>query len=138
MARRSVGRRVQPLQPHLQSAGLEVQCPICLPSSDEEMSPAGRVLALSAAALLSLPVAASAKDYAATALNVIPSGQWGGIGAPPASTDQARMYDGLTPLFDQVTDRRPDEVLQAGDLRHRRAVPVHRGEGAAGRRQNRP
>ncbi|MDO8184733.1 penicillin acylase family protein [Conexibacter sp. JD483] len=66
--------------------------------------PAGRVLALSAAALLSLPAVASAKDYAGTALNVIPSGQWGGIGAPPASSDQARMYDGLTPLFDQVTD----------------------------------
>lgn len=65
--------------------------------------PPVRALALSAAALLSFPVAASAKDYAATALNVIPSGQWGGLGAPPASTDQARMYDGLTPLFDQVT-----------------------------------
>lgn len=67
------------------------------------MSPIGRAVAFGAAALLALPAAASAKDYAATALNVIPSGQWGGIGAPPAATDQARMYDGLTPLFDQVT-----------------------------------
>jgi acyl-homoserine lactone acylase PvdQ len=65
--------------------------------------PFGRAVAFGAAALLALPAAASAKDYAATALNIIPSGQWGGIGAPPAATDQARMYDGLTPLFDQVT-----------------------------------
>ncbi|MDW5595666.1 penicillin acylase family protein [Conexibacter stalactiti] len=65
--------------------------------------PIGRAVAFGAAALLALPAAASAKDYAATALNVIPSGQWGGIGAPPAASDQARMYDGLTPLFDQVT-----------------------------------
>lgn len=67
------------------------------------VTPIGRAVALGAAALLALPLAASAKDYADTALNVIPSGQWGGLGAPPAATDQARMYDGLTPLFDQVT-----------------------------------
>jgi acyl-homoserine lactone acylase PvdQ len=67
--------------------------------------PVAIVAALCAAALLALSTAASAKDYAAQALNIIPSGQWGGIGAPAASTDQARMYDGLTPLFDQVTAR---------------------------------
>ncbi|MDO8213957.1 penicillin acylase family protein [Conexibacter sp. CPCC 206217] len=59
--------------------------------------------ALCAAALAALPAAASATDYAGQALNIIPSGQWGGIGAPDAASDQARMYDGLTPLFDQVT-----------------------------------
>ena len=54
-----------------------------------------------------LPVSqASAKDYAATALNVMPSGQLQ-PGQPPAiepNDAQATLYDGLTPLFDQVTD----------------------------------
>ncbi len=64
--------------------------------------PAG-VAAVGAAALLALSANAAAKDYAGTALNIIPSGQWGNAGAPPAATEQAAMYDGLTPLFDQVT-----------------------------------
>lgn len=46
---------------------------------------------------------AHARDYAGTALNIIPSGQWGGFGAPPEADRQARLYDGLTPLFDNVT-----------------------------------
>jgi acyl-homoserine lactone acylase PvdQ len=49
------------------------------------------------------PAGASAKDYAATALNVIPSGQAGGLPVPPGADAQAKMYDDLTPLFDQVT-----------------------------------
>jgi len=61
------------------------------------------------AATLTLPVAsAAAKDYADTALNIIPSGQYGSIPPPGASgtflpaDQQATMYDDLTPLFDQV------------------------------------
>ena len=46
---------------------------------------------------------AQAKDYAATALNIIPSGQYGALGNPAGFDTQAKMYDGLTPLFDQVT-----------------------------------
>ena len=56
---------------------------------------------------LMLPASASAKDYAETALNIIPSGQDGGVPVPPGAARQAEMYDGLTPLFDRVT---------AGDL----------------------
>lgn len=49
---------------------------------------------------------AAGKDYAATALNIVPSGQYPGIGAPPGAdvAAQARMYDGLTPLFNKVTN----------------------------------
>jgi acyl-homoserine lactone acylase PvdQ len=65
--------------------------------------PPARVAAFGAAALLALSANAAAKDYAGTALNIIPSGQWGNAGAPPAASEQASMYDGLTPLFDQVT-----------------------------------
>ncbi len=57
------------------------------------------------AAMLALPAAASAKDYAPTALNIIPSGQLqpGQPAAPKPNDAQATMYDGLTPLFDNVT-----------------------------------
>ncbi|MCB8969866.1 MAG: penicillin acylase family protein [Thermoleophilales bacterium] len=69
-------------------------------------------LAIAFAAAMLLPVSgASAKDYAGTALNIIPSGQYGSV-PPPTSLDpgklpadqQAQMYDGLTPLFDNVSD----------------------------------
>jgi acyl-homoserine lactone acylase PvdQ len=42
-------------------------------------------------------------EYAGTALNIIPSGQYGALGNPPGFDTQAKMYDGLTPLFDNVT-----------------------------------
>jgi acyl-homoserine lactone acylase PvdQ len=56
-----------------------------------------------AAAFLIAAVPASAKDYAPDALNIIPSGQYGGFPPPAGADQQAIMYDGLTPLFDQVT-----------------------------------
>src|SRR5213592_71073 len=43
------------------------------------------------------------KDYSQTALNIIPSGQFGTVPPPPGADTQALMYDGLTPLFDDVT-----------------------------------
>ncbi len=46
---------------------------------------------------------AAAEDYASTALNIIPSGQYGTLPIPAAADTQAKMYDGLTPLFDNVT-----------------------------------
>src|SRR5215207_6035266 len=48
--------------------------------------------------------AAAPKDYADTALNIIPSGQYGSIPPPTGADTQAKMYDGLTPLFDDVTN----------------------------------
>src|SRR5215211_8898208 len=48
--------------------------------------------------------AAAPKDYADTALNIIPSGQYGSIPPPAGADTQAKMYDGLTPLFDDVTN----------------------------------
>ncbi len=54
-------------------------------------------------ALAIFAVPASARDYAGTALNIIPSGQYGGVPVPPGADQQALMYDGLTPLFNQVT-----------------------------------
>ncbi len=44
-------------------------------------------------------------DDAQTALNIIPSGQYGDLTPPPGADTQAKMYDGLTPLFDNVKDK---------------------------------
>jgi acyl-homoserine lactone acylase PvdQ len=41
-------------------------------------------------------------DYARIARNILPSGQYGGVPVPPEADRQARMYDALTPLFDDV------------------------------------
>ena len=56
---------------------------------------------VAALALTSTP--ALARDYSGTALNIVPSGQWGGVPVPAEADSQARMYDALTPLRDQVT-----------------------------------
>ncbi|HEY6067965.1 MAG TPA: penicillin acylase family protein [Gaiellaceae bacterium] len=55
-------------------------------------------------ALLLLPAAGGgvSRDYAAVALNVLPPGQSGDLRFPPTASDQLRLYDGLTPLFDRV------------------------------------
>lgn len=68
------------------------------------------VAAVVAAFALITASAASGKDYAGTALNIIPSGQLqpGEAGLSTVPNDrQAQMYDALTPLFDKV---------QPGDL----------------------
>jgi acyl-homoserine lactone acylase PvdQ len=64
--------------------------------------------ALAAAAflcLLPLPAGASAAetDFATNALNVLPSGQEGGVPVGDGADRQARMFDTLTPKFDDVT-----------------------------------
>jgi acyl-homoserine lactone acylase PvdQ len=70
------------------------------------------VLAACMAAFLGLvPAAHAIRDFASTALNVIPSGQYGDVPTPTGSptpdqaAGQARLYDGLTPLFDDVSKR---------------------------------
>ena len=52
--------------------------------------------------------ASPARDYAIIARDIVPSGQYGTVPPPPRATQQAMMYDGLTPLFNHVS---------AGDLR---------------------
>ena len=43
------------------------------------------------------------QDFAQTALNIIPSGQYGAVPPPAGADTQAKKYDALTPLFDNVT-----------------------------------
>jgi acyl-homoserine lactone acylase PvdQ len=59
-------------------------------------------IGLLSAAVLALPATAGAKDFAATALNIVPSGQLGALPVPPGADAEAEMYDDLTPLFDNV------------------------------------
>ena len=60
---------------------------------------------LACCAALVLPASALSKDFASTALNVIPSGEWGDVPVPPNADSQAKLYDGLTPLFNHVTTK---------------------------------
>jgi hypothetical protein len=59
--------------------------------------------AVLAALLVLVPSAYAVRDFARTALNIIPSGQYGGVPVPPKADRQARMYDALTPEFDRVS-----------------------------------
>jgi acyl-homoserine lactone acylase PvdQ len=61
------------------------------------------VLAAACVVGVSASEAKQPQDYAAVALNVLPPGQSGSLSFPPTATDQAKLYDGLTPLFGQVT-----------------------------------
>src|SRR3954454_20063154 len=63
---------------------------------------AAGVLALGGLALQ--PTSAFAvQDFAGTALNIIPSGQYGAVPPPAGADTQVKMYDALTPHFDNVT-----------------------------------
>lgn len=68
------------------------------------MNPKRLVIAgLSLACLVPASAAAAPKDYAGTARNIIPSGQYGGFPIPAGADQQAKMYDALTPLGANVT-----------------------------------
>jgi acyl-homoserine lactone acylase PvdQ len=58
------------------------------------------------ALLLAAGTAASARprDHAAVALSILPPGENGGLEFNRNTTDQAKLYDALTPLWDTVTN----------------------------------
>jgi acyl-homoserine lactone acylase PvdQ len=45
------------------------------------------------------------RDYASTALTILPPGENGSVSFDHNTTDQAKLYDALTPLLGNVTDR---------------------------------
>ena len=79
------------------------------------------------------PPAFAVRDFAGTALNIIPSGQYGAVPPPPKADQQARMYDGLTPLFDGVKPRdltryfKSEKLGIKGQGRMRRERVPHHG-----------
>jgi acyl-homoserine lactone acylase PvdQ len=63
-----------------------------------------RSLVLFLFAVLVVPATAlGATDFGRDVYNVLPAGQYGGLPMTKHSTDQIPLYDGLTPLWDQVT-----------------------------------
>ena len=65
-----------------------------------------RVIVLAVALVLAAAFSAGAAprhDYAAVARDILPPGTFGGINFDAHSSDQAKLYDALTPLFDNVT-----------------------------------
>jgi acyl-homoserine lactone acylase PvdQ len=60
-------------------------------------------IVLAAAALAAPGSAAARVDYSGQAFNILTPGEDGGLPTTVHSTDQVPLYDGLTPLFDHVT-----------------------------------
>jgi acyl-homoserine lactone acylase PvdQ len=82
----------------------------------------------------SLSYGDSAPDFSAPgqAFNVLPPGQYGNFPPFPSyATDQLTLYDGLTPLFDQVTDAdlptyfKKNTFGLSGTLKRTETVPGH-------------
>ena len=67
---------------------------------------AGLVVLLAAALLFSLPgdAATAKRDYASAAYSILPPGENGGLTFDRNTTDQAKLYDALTPLQGNVGD----------------------------------
>jgi len=63
---------------------------------------AGALILLGLAGLATAASPPSRKDYAAVALNILPPGQNGSLVFNRNTTDQAQLYECLTPLFDRV------------------------------------
>ena len=82
---------------------------------------------------VAVPPALAVRDFSGTALNIIPSGQYGGAPPPKQADRQARMYDALTPLFDDVRPRdltrdfKLEKLGTKGQGRMKRERVPHRG-----------
>jgi acyl-homoserine lactone acylase PvdQ len=79
-----------------------------------------------------VPSAYAVRDFSSTARNIIPSGQWGAIPSangsptPDQASQQARLYDGLTPLFDNVSAKDLNHYFKSEKLGTAGEGPLHR------------
>ena len=83
-------------------------------------SPLRRVSVAVAVLLLVAPAAARAqttRDFAATALNIVPSGQQGAFPVPAGADRQAQMYDALTGRTASPTSGSRSPAMRAIALR---------------------
>ena len=105
------------------------------------------VLLLGLAALVLGGVSAAAApghDYAAVALNVLPPGENGGVTFDRNTTDQATLYDGLTPLSDKVGNSdlkrwfKPETLGLGGAEGRPHREAAARGSGDPARQVGRP
>ena len=78
------------------------------------------------------PSAYAVRDFSSTARNIIPSGQWGGIPRRQRLADarpglqQARLYDALTPLFDNVSNNDLNRYFKSEKLGTKGQGPLQR------------
>src|SRR4051794_41618986 len=88
-------------------------------------TPLRRAALAAAGVCLLLPCAATAAttDFSSTALNIIPSGQQGSLPVPAGADRQARMYDALTPKFDDVTSSDLQRDFKSEKFGTRRQCP---------------
>ncbi len=83
--------------------------------------------------------AAPRHDYAVVARDILPPGNFGGANFTPHSTDQAVLYDALTPLFDKVTAKDVTKDFKAEPLwtGNEKAVRIeHPGRGVTIKRDS--
>jgi acyl-homoserine lactone acylase PvdQ len=79
-----------------------------------------------------VPSAYAVRDFSSTARNIIPSGQWGDIPNPNGSptpqqaSGQARLYDDLTPLFDNVSNKDLNRYFKSEKLGTKGQGPLTR------------
>ena len=83
-------------------------------------------LAAFGALLLAAAPAHAVRDYSDTALNIIPSGQYGSVPPGKKAAGQAKLYDGLTPLFDKVTPRSLERYFKSERLGTKGQGPLTR------------
>ncbi len=70
--------------------------------------------------------ALAVRDWSSEAFNIIPSGQYGGVPQGEEEAGQARMYDGLTPLFDNVQPRHLRRYFKSAKLGTKGQGPLTR------------
>ncbi|HXH88791.1 MAG TPA: hypothetical protein VNI55_09320 [Gaiellaceae bacterium] len=87
------------------------------------------VLAASLALAAGVSAAEPPRDAASLALTILPPGENGGVAFDRNTTDQAKLYDALTPLQETVTDRdlrrtfKPAPLVLAGKAARTQNLP---------------
>lgn len=87
------------------------------------------VLVASLALAAGVSAAAPPRDAASLALTILPPGENGGVAFDRNTTDQAKLYDALTPLQENVTDRdlrrtfKPAPLVLAGKAARTQNLP---------------
>jgi hypothetical protein len=72
------------------------------------------------------PSAHAVRDFSSTARNIIPSGQWGSVPVDPQADSQAKLYDGLTPLFDDISNKDLNHYFKSEKLGTKGQGPLKR------------
>jgi acyl-homoserine lactone acylase PvdQ len=83
-------------------------------------------------ALAPLEAASPKRDYASAAWSILPPGENGSVTFDRNTTDQAKLYDALTPLLGNVTDRDVRRLFKPAPLGLGNDKPIKRERPRAG------